>query len=140
MTVPSEDTLCRFIDPAHWSYDDNRPAYTAFRASQRRLSTWHCDRVTQSGSALKDLCFDSLEGFGEALLKTLDFLQAAEKINSPVFQPTAVWRPEKVKEPWLLWQDAHVNVEAKAGPSGFPKDYRLLLAKKCEVSRRPSGV
>lgn len=140
MTVPSEDTLCRFIDPGSWSYDDNRPTASAFTASNRKLSTWHRDRVAQNGSALKDLCFDSLGGFGEALLKTLDFLQAAEEAKSPVFQPTVVWRPEEVEEPWLPWQHAHVNIESKAGPSGFPKDYRLLLAMRCEVSRRPSGV
>lgn len=140
MTVPLEDTLCRFIDPGRWSYDDNRPAYTAFTASNRKLTTWHRDRVVQNGSALKDLCFDSLEGFGEALLKTLDFIQAAEEIKSPVFRPAAIWRPGEVKEPWSAWRDAHVNIEATAGDSSFPKSYRLLLAKRCEVSRHPSGV
>jgi hypothetical protein len=140
MTVPSEDTLCRFIDPACWFPDENRPTASAFRASDRKLSTWHKDRVAQNGSALENLCLDYLEGFGEALLKTLDFLQAAEETKSPVFKPIAVWRPEEVKEPWSRWRDCHVNIESPAGPRGFPLDYRLLLAKKCEVSRRPQGV
>ena len=140
MTVPSEDTLCRLIDPRCWNRDDNRPAYTAFSASNRKLSTWHRDRVAQNGDNLEDLCFDTLEGFGEALLKTLDFLEAAKDSGSPDFRPTAVWRPKEVKGPWEPWQDAHVNIESQAGAKDFPPRYRLELAMRCEVPRRPRGV
>jgi hypothetical protein len=140
MTVPPEDTLCRFIGPGYWSVVDNRPAASAFKASNRKLSTWHKDRVAQNGSSLEDLCLDYLEGFGEALLKTLDFLQAAEETKSPVFKPVAVWRPEEVEEPWSRWRGCHVNIESQAGDANFPVSYRVLLAKKSEVSRRPRGV
>ena len=140
MTVPSEDTLCRFIDPARWSYDDDRPSYTAFSASNRKLSTWHRDRVAQNHSTLEDLCFDSLAGFGEAVLRTKDFVRAAEESRSQNFRPEAAWRPDEVEAQWLPWLNAHVNIESQAGPSSFPKDYRLLLAIRCDVPRRPHGV
>ena len=140
MTVPLEETLCRFIGPEHWSRDDNRPAYTAFTASRKKLSTWHRERVLQNHSTLEDLCFDELEGFGEAMLRAEDFIQAAEESRSPVFQPKAAWRPEEVVERWSAWLNAHVNIESEAGPDSFPRDYRLLLAMRCEVPRRPNGM
>lgn len=139
-TVPQKDTLCRLIDPGHWSHDDDRPSYIAFSASRKKLSTWHRERVTQNHSTLEDLCFDSLEGFGEAELSTQEFTLAANESRSPDFQTEAVWRPEEVEPPWLRWQNAHVNIESQVGNSSFPKDYRLLLAMRCAVTRRPNGV
>ena len=140
MTVPLDDLLCRFVDPEYWFPHEARPAASAFRASNGKLSTFHCDRVARQGSSLEDLCFDYLRGFGEAILAARDFLEAAEKTPSPVFQPTVVWRPEEAPELWGAWRDAHVNIEAEAGNAGFPPAYRELLAKRCEVPRRPHGV
>jgi len=92
------------------------------------------------GSILQDLCIDTLESFGEGLLTVNEYLETAEECASNVFQPTAKWRPEEVKKPWLPWSEAHVNIESEQGPSGFPKDYRLLLALRCNVARRPDGI
>lgn len=140
MTVTSGDALCRFVDPKYWFADEDRPAASAFRASNHKLSTWHCDRVAQQDSRLEDLCFASLDECGEALLTANDFLEAADQTPSPVFQPNVVWRPEEAPGPWGAWRDAHVNVEAEAGNASFPLTYRELLAKRCEVPRRPHGV
>lgn len=135
-----EDTLCRFLDPARWSQDDNRPTYQAFSASNKKLSTWHKGRVAQNGSALEELCFDSLKGFGEGLLNVGEVIQAAEHSSSPNFEPFVVFRPDEVEEPRSRWREAHANIESEAGNDRFPRDYRLLLAMKCYVSRRPDGI
>ena len=140
MTVPSGDALCRFVDPKYWFADEDRPAASAFRASKHKLSTWHCDGVAQQNSSLEDLCIDKLEKFGQAILTVRDYIEAAEQTPSPEFRPIAVWRPEEAPEPWVAWRDAHVNVEAEAGNPSFPKTYRELLAKRCEVPRPPHGV
>lgn len=140
MPVPANDILCRFLDPAKWFHDDDRPAASAFRASKRKLSMWHRDRIVTNGSVLKDLCIDSLDGFGEGLLKTEDILDAATHCLSPVFTPNAVWSPDDVEPLWGAWRNAHANIESERGPVNFPDDFRLLLAQTCEVSRRPDGI
>lgn len=142
MGVPREDILCRFIDPNKWESDVDppRPAASVFNASNRKLSTWHQDHVVAEGSKLKDLCFCSLEGFGEALLSVEVLLQAAQDSGSPVFNPTAEWRPDEVEAAWTRWRDAHVNIESQGGNRNFPKGYRLSLAERCQVSRTPDGV
>ena len=140
MTVPLEDLLCRFIHPRDWFPDGNRPAASAFRASKRKLSTWHCNRVVQQNSSLEDLCFDNLGGFGQAILSVRDYIEAAEQTQSPAFRPIAVWRPEEAPAAWDTWRNAHVNVEAEAGHAGFPPTYRQLLANRCEDSKPPLGL
>ena len=143
MLVPPGDILCRFIDPKHWSDDDKRPAASAFRPSKERgshtwkLSMWHQDRIVKSGIQLGDLCIDSLTGFGEALITTREILDAAEESFSPVFRPQAVWRPGEAMPPLDAWANAHINIESKRPSSGFPDDFRLLLASRCYVSRPP---
>lgn len=143
MSVPPEDILCRFIDPKDWSDDDQRPALSAFKSSRdkhtrtNKLSLWHQDRIVNNGSQIRDLCIDLLAGFGEALITTRDILDSAKDLRSPVFKPQVLWRPDEVVQPWVDWKDAHVNVESEQPSSGFPDDFRLLLAERCYVSRPP---
>ena len=143
MPVPPQDDLCRFIDPKYWSQDDERPTAHAFSASKEQgsntktLSLWHKDRIVDMGSELKDLCIDSLTGFGEALITSEEILAASEECRSTVFQPRSVWRPLGAGIPWLAWKDAHVHIESERPSSDFPDDFRLFLAERCVVTRLP---
>ena len=140
MTVSLEDLLCRFLDPKHWNEEDDRPFATAFLASSRRLSLWHKERIESKGNKLDDLCLSTLEGFGHGLLTTSDCIEAAESTPSPNFSPSVHWRPSAAEEAWSQWRDAHVQVESAAGDQNFPKTYRLELALRCQVVKRPAGL
>ncbi|MDO8750818.1 MAG: hypothetical protein Q7K03_06715 [Dehalococcoidia bacterium] len=140
MTVPLEDSLCRFLDPQDWNYEDDCPAFTAFRASRRKLSLWHKEKIEAMGDKLDDLCFSTLKGFGHGLLTASDCIEAAQSTPSPNFSSGVYWRPSAAEAAWGQWRDAHVQVESVAGDQNFPKTYRLELARRCQVVKRPAGL
>lgn len=113
----------------------------AFRASNRALSLWDQARVSDCGDSLDTLCFDQLDGAGQALLLTSDYTDAVADANSPVFDPKVVWRPEDafVAPAWRKWSSAHIHVEAQHGDTGFPASYRLSLSLRCKPAREPSS-
>lgn len=118
----------------------DRPNPVAFKASNRQLSVIHVDRVEQDGGNLQDLCINAWSGAGEAHLRVVDCMEAANDCDSPVFDPRVYWRPELVHSDWAKWKDAHVQVESKEGKSDFPITYRVALVTRCKPVRRPSSM
>jgi len=137
LTVPNDDWLCRFVKEDDWNYEDRRPFPIAFRASGRKLSLWHVDRVEQTGCPLQDLCINALVGAGEAHLRTGDCIDAATDVDSPVFDPQVFWRPDAVEPDWATWQLAHVHIEAVRGDASFPHTYRVALVLRANPVRPP---
>lgn len=136
--VSEEEWICRFIPVGEWDDEHKRPFPGAFLASARELSLFHPNKVAELGSELRDLCFDNLEGAGEAHLQVKTCIELGQGI-SPVFHPKVYWRPDKVHKLWKRWKDAHVHIESEAGNSGFPRSYRALLAENATCLRLPDG-
>ena len=108
----------------------------AFRASDRQLSVFHPETVSGLGSSLRDLCFDTLEGAGEAHLQVGKFIELGQGISDQ-FNPQVYFRPDKVGEAWLGWKDAHAQVESQEGRATFPRSYRALLSDNATCLRPP---
>ena len=138
--VPVEDWLCRFIRPGEWNSVTNRPLPVAFRASNRRLSGFHVQKVRDSGSSLSDLCIDGLSGAGEAHIQTKAVIEAANDDNLEGFEPNVYWRPDNVELAWEEWTDAHAHIESDSGDRGFPKTYRIALSKCATLVKRPAAL
>ena len=136
MSVPDNDTVCRFVRSRDWNKRDNRPKTGAFK--QAGLSVWHQERLRERGVSLRDLQIEHLAGSGQAHHKAGDYRrfadEAAQTAGVP-FQVQVEWRPgdEYVAEHWRQWRYAHIQVEATEGPSDFPLEFRRLLA----VNARP---
>ena len=137
--VSSEEWTCRFIAPGKWDDELQQPTPQAFRASDRHLSMFHPKRVEDVGSDLRDLCIGSLIGAGEAHLQVETCIRLGAGI-SQVFKPMVYWRPDTVAEDWLLWKDAHAQIESPGGKPGFPTSYRSLLAENATCLRPPDGA
>ena len=140
MPVPEDAIVCRFIRRDDWSIRDSRPRPGAFK--QADLSVWHRDYLLSRHVLLKDLCIEHLTGCGQAHHAVADYLEfawrAAQCEGTP-FQVQVEWRLEDqyVEEPWRLWRDAHVQVEAVEGPSKFLVEFRRLLALNSRYSVSP---
>ena len=132
--VSEDEWLCRFIEKGYWDEDKQRAMPGAFSASDRQLSLYHPETVVGLSSSLRDLCFDRLEGAGEAHLQAKTYIKFGQGI-SPVFDPQVFWRPKKVAEAWLQWKDAHAQVESQEGKDTFPRSYRALLADNATCLR-----
>ena len=100
---------------------------------------YHPQKVDELGSSLRDLCFDRLEGAGEAHLQVKTCIELGQCITMP-FNPQVYWRPDKVSEPWERWKDAHVQIESPKGNPKFTFKYRSLLAANATCLRPPDGV
>lgn len=109
----------------------------AFRASNRKLSIFHVERVRKSGSELSDLCLNNLTGAGEAHFRPIDCLEAAKVVVPPLFDPKVYWRPDEVEPDWVTWQVAHANVEAGTGHRNFPQTFRVNLVFLADHLRPP---
>lgn len=136
--VPLDDWLCRFVRPGEW--DNNyRPLPVAFKASgDRQLSLFHIERVRSKRSDLEDLCIGSLVGAGQAHVTRRICVDAGLGI-SPQFEPEVYWRPDKVKQDWEPWSDAHAQVESDGGDGNFPITYRLRMAERATPVKPPQG-
>ncbi|MCY3545131.1 MAG: hypothetical protein OXH22_14005 [Chloroflexi bacterium] len=134
--VSEDEWLCRFLVEGDWDEDKQRPTPGAFRASDRQLSLYHPETIVGLGSSLRGLCFDRLEGAGEAHLQVGKCIELSQGISDE-FQPQVYWRPDKVPDPWLQWKDAHVQIESLEGNSSFPRSYRALLADNATCLRPP---
>ena len=137
--VPEGDWICRFIAFDEWNDDLQEPTPSAFRASDRQLSVFHCYRVHEMGDALSDLCIEQLCGFGEAHLKVRTSIELGNGISDQ-FRPAVYWRPDTVGEAWERWKQAHVQIESPGGDSSFPRKYRVLLARNANCPRLPKGL
>ena len=139
--MSDEEWLCRFLilDDGDWDEEKNEPTPSAFKASRRELSLYHPQKVDELGSSLRDLCFDRLEGAGEAHLQVKTCIELGQCITTP-FNPQVYWRPGKVSEPWERWKDAHVQIESPKGNPKFTFKYRSLLAANATCLRPPDGV
>ncbi len=126
--VSKEDWICRFITVDNWDHELQQPTPRAFRASDRQLSVFHTKRVEETGDTLQDLCIEQLIGAGEAHLKVSDCIELGQGISDQ-FDPQVYWRPEKTREPWERWKEAHAQIESSGGNAGFPTSYRSLLAE-----------
>ena len=136
--VPNEDWVWRFVRYDDWNFQEDRPAYTAFSASDRQLSVFHVEKVEQSNSNLQDLCMNSLSGAGEAHLRVDQYMSATNATNSPDFDPIVYWRPELVGTDWVKWANAHAQVESEQGRRNFPQSYRVALALLATRLRPPT--
>lgn len=136
LEVSDEEWICRFIVPGEWDDELQQPTPRAFRASARELSTFHPEKVAQLGYRLRQLCIKQLDGAGEAHLQVKTCIELGKDISRE-FSPKVYWRPEKVAEAWLRWQDAHVQIESEGGNGGFPTSYRSLLAENATCLRPP---
>lgn len=134
--VSEEEWICRFITPDKWDDELQQPTPRAFRASDHELSVFHPKKVEEAGYSLRDLCIEQLSGAGEAHLQ----VEACVNLDPPIsaeFNPKVYWRPDKVADPWKLWQEAHAQIESRGGNSGFPPSYRSLLAENATCLRAP---
>ena len=136
LEVPDEDWICRFVAPEEWDDVLQEPSPSAFRASDRQLSVFHRQRVEDSGDALQDLCVQQLSGFGEAHLTAATCIELGQGISDQ-FAPKVYWRPDHVQEAWSRWKEAHAQVESSGGDRGFPRSYRVLLARNALCPRFP---
>lgn len=136
LEVPEEDWICRFVAPEEWDDELREPSPSAFRASDRQLSVFHRQRVEDSGDTLQDLCIQQLSGFGEAHLTVAACIELGQGISQQ-FDPKVYWRPDYVQEEWARWKEAHAQVESSGGDRGFPRSYRVLLARNALCPRFP---
>ena len=145
MPVPADDTVCRFIDPIHWSVREGSPRETAFKPrDDEDLSVWHEGILRIEGATLDDLRIGSFEGNGKALHMAGRYLQAAKEASEGAKEEFKVnirveWRTEEefVEEQWREWAYAHVQVEAIRGPRKFTGRFRKLLAAKSKNTIPP---
>ena len=133
MTVPSGDTVCRFIRPGrkNWSARDNRPKPPTFK--QDGISLWHLERLRQNSVSLDDLRIGSLSGAGQAHHTVEDYFRLARRASDEAGSPLSIsveWRtePEHVAEEWRQWSYAHVQVEILDGSDSVRAHFRRLLA------------
>ena len=134
--VPQDEWICRFIVKGEWDDVLEQPTPGAFKASDRELSVFHPDKVEQLGSRLSELCFDGLDGAGEAYLQVETCIRLGQCISNE-FRPEVYWRPDKVHKEWERWKAAHAQIESPGGKSSFPKSYRSLLAENATCLRLP---
>ena len=139
LRVPDEDWICRFVPPEEWDDDLQEPSPSAFRASDRQLSVFHRKRVEDSGDTLQDLCIEQLNGFGEAHLTVAACIELGSGISDR-FNPKVYWRPYHVQEAWVRWREAHAQIESSGGDGGFPRSYRVLLARNAVCPRVPGRI
>ena len=137
--VPKGDWICHFFASEEWNDALMQPFPSAFRASDRELSVFHCKKVEEMGHKLSDLCIERLCGFGEAHLTARMCIDFGSKISDQ-FKPNVYWRPEKVSKPWERWKDAHAQIESPGGNASFPQRYRVLLAQNADCPRLPDDV
>ena len=137
--VSDGEWLCRFLTSGDWDEDKQQPTSRAFKASHRELSFYHPKKVEELGSSLRDLCIDRLEGAGEAHLQVKTCIDLGQGV-SPVFDPQVYWRPDKVRQPWKRWKDAHAQVQSEKGDANFPLTYRSLLADNATCLRPPDEI
>lgn len=139
--VSDDEWLCRFLvlEDGDWDEDNEEPTPRAFKASNRELSFYHPEKVAGLGSSLRDLCIDRLEGAGEAHLQVKACIELGQCISTQ-FDPKVYWRPEKVREPWERWKEAHAQVESTGGHSDFPLTYRIRLVANSTNLRPPDGI
>ena len=133
MSVPDNDTLCRFIRPGKKTWNKSgRPKSAAFKPeSDGTLSTFHRDRVVALGDQLADLCLDSLRGSGQAHYTAGDFVRLANGLvdiggGEDTFEVQVEWR-ETVSPGWERWSGAHAQIETNWSNLKFPKEYRDRL-------------
>lgn len=136
LEVPEEDWICRFVAPEESNDELQEPSPSAFRASDRQLSLFHRQRVEDSGGTLQDLFIQQLSGFGEAHLTVAACIELGQGISQQ-FDPKVYWRPDHVQEEWARWKEAHAQVESSGGDRGFPRSYRVLLARNALCPRFP---
>ena len=134
--VSEEEWICRFISQGKWDEELQQPTPRAFRASDRELSVFNPKRVEQIGGTIRDLCIEQLGGAGEAYLQVQTCIDLGKGISAP-FNPKVYWRPDKVADPWKLWQEAHAQIESQGGNGGIPPSYRSLLAENVTCLRAP---
>ena len=137
--MSNEEWVCRFIPPDEWDEEKQQPMPRAFRASDRELSIFHRNKVEELGSRLRELCFDRLKGAGEAYIQVKKCVELGVDISDE-FSPEVYWRPDKVKEPWSRWREAHTQIESQGGNGGFPPSYRSLLAENAVCLRIPDDT
>jgi hypothetical protein len=135
----ASDELCRFVRRDAWNAIEGILTQAAFRASDRKLSVFSPERVSALGSSLRDLCFGSLRGAGEAILTAADYRELAGMTNPPTQLDDVYWRASAadVGPEHAPWSEAHAQVETTAGPDDFPRRYRLALANRARVVRIP---
>ena len=129
MSVPTKDTLCRFIDPDKWNDGLQQPTSRAFK--QAGLSVWHPGRLDQCNVRMEDLLIEHLTGWGQAYHTVDDYVRFAYQVAQSEGVPCRVqveWRPDEVDAPWQEWGYAHVQVEATEGDKDLHLELRRLLA------------
>ena len=134
--VSREEWICRFITPGTWDDEHQQPTPRAFKASDRQLSVFHPQRVEDNGYSLQELCIDQLSGAGEAHLQVKTCIELGQNISNE-FKPNVYWRPCQAASPWVLWKDAHAQIESEGGNADFPASYRSLLAENAICFRPP---
>ena len=140
LEVPDCDWICRFIAPNEWNDELQEPIPTAFLASDRQLSVFHHRQSVESiGDTLRNLCIESLSGYGEAHLQVSMCISLGQGISDQ-FNSRVFWQPDKVLKPWEKWRDAHAQIESLAGNTSFPRRYRVLLARNAVCPRFPDSV
>ena len=122
MSVPSQDTLCRFVRRQDWSRREGRPKPGAFK--QSGLSVWNCDKLREHGVTLDELRIEHLSGCGQAHHTAGDYLEharEAERQDGIVLGVQVLWRSgdEHVAPPWRNWRCAHVQIESTSGLDRF---------------------
>lgn len=140
MSVPSDDTLCRFVRPRDWSRRDRRPKPGAFK--QSGLSVWNCRKLHERGVRVDELRIGHLAGYGQAHHTAgdyLDYARDAERRSGDAIRVSVIARTddEYVEQGWRKWRYAHVQVEAISGPDQFTPLYRGLLATNCRYCMPP---
>ena len=106
MSVPVDDSVCRFIRKTGSSTELDKPKARAFK--QNSMSVWHEDRLKAQGATLDDLRIGELAGTGRLSLTVGDYLDIARNVSirtKETFQIQVEWRPEDqyVKGPWRQW-------------------------------------
>lgn len=143
MTVPLEDSVCRFIRPKDWSTAEKRPRPSAF--NQPDLSVWNESRLIADGVAIEELQIDMFAGCGQAYHTVADYYRFAAQVEEMTGESCKIrveWRTrdEYVREPWRLWRNAHVQVEIANGSKALPQPLRRLLALNTRRSVEPRSL
>lgn len=140
MSVPSEDTVCRFIMPesSKWNEKLNQPTQRAFK--QVDLSVWDKDKLESRGAQLEDLRKVSFSGWGQAHHFVDDYFRLAREVELEEKEPFKIeveWRPETVSAELWEWRYAHAQVEVSEGPKDFPLEFRRRLAAEARLLVAP---
>lgn len=135
MTVPLDDSTCRFIGPDKWTRRDKRPTARAFKPPHSGLSVWHTGRLRENGTEPADLLQEQLDGFGQAHYLVRDYFDAADDAGGKG-DISVEWDPEGAQGTWKQWNYAHIRIQIVEGTGEWGREFRRILSARarCVVS------